>query len=107
MWKRGVFGTLALAFLGYVLWFALLSPARHRIEWDIATRVNEVLERTGVHAVMPIVEGRDVELEGEVPSEAEAVRVERIVRNLRGVRVVRSRLVIAAKKKTPRRGGKT
>lgn len=109
MWKRGVFGSVALAFLGYVAWVALLSAARHRIEWDVATRVNEVLERTGLHAVMPIVEGRDVALEGAVPSEAEAARAERIVRNLRGVRVVRSHLVITAakEKKTPRRGGKT
>lgn len=95
MWKKGVFGIVSAAFFGYVAWVACLSPTRHQIEWDVATRVSNVLERTGLDDIMPVVEGRDVELQGEVASRAEAQRAERIVRNLRGVRVVHSQLAIA------------
>jgi hypothetical protein len=105
MWKKGVFGAVFAAFLGYVAWVAYLSPARHQIEWDVATRVTSVLERTGFDDIMPVVEGRDVELEGRVASRSEAERAERIVRNLRGVRVVRSQLVVAKERGSGQKGG--
>jgi len=105
MWKKGVFGAVSAAFLGYVAWVAYLSPTRHQIEWDVATRVTNVLERTGFDDVMPVVEGRDVELEGEVASTSEVERAKRIVRNLWGVRVVRSHLVVAEERDSGRQGG--
>ena len=105
MWKKGVFGAVLAAFLGYVAWVAYLSPTRHQIEWDVATRVTNVLEHTGFDDIIPVVEGRDVELEGEVASTAEARRVQRIVRNLRGVRVVHSQLVVAGGDDSQREGG--
>lgn len=95
MWKKAVFGTVSAGFLGFVVWISLLSPARHQIEWDVATRVAVVLERTGFSELVPVVDGRDVELRGQVPSEAEARRAERIVGMVRGVRAVRTDLVVA------------
>ncbi|MEM7136999.1 MAG: BON domain-containing protein [Myxococcota bacterium] len=95
MWKQGIFGAVLAAFLGYVAWVAFLSPTRHQIEWDVAIRVGQVLEHTGFDGVMPVVDGRDVELEGQVASAADAARAARIVRNVGGVRVVRSALVVA------------
>lgn len=95
MWKKAVFGTLSAGFLGYVVWFSCLSDARHQIEWDVATRVTSVLDRTGFSSVVPVVDGRDVELRGEVDTASEAARVERIVRMVRGVRVVHARLLVA------------
>ena len=89
MWKKAVFGTVSAGFLGYVVWLSCLSPARHQIEWDVATRVRDVLERTGFDEVVPVVDGRDVELRGGVSSASEARRAERIVRMVRGVRAVR------------------
>ena len=44
---------------------------------------------------VPVVDGRDVELRGQVSSESEARRAERIVRMVRGVRVVRMDLHVA------------
>jgi hypothetical protein len=95
MWKKAVFGTVSAGFLGYVVWVSFLSTARHEIEWDIATRVVAVLERTGFSEVIPVVDGRDVELRGEVPSVAEAQRAERIVSMLRGVRGVHANMDVA------------
>jgi len=95
MWKKAVFGTVSASFLGYVAWVCFLSPARHQIEWDVATRVTAVLERTGFSEVVPVVDGRDVELRGEVPSVSEAERVERIVSMVRGVRVVHANMLVA------------
>jgi hypothetical protein len=95
MWKKAVFGTVSAGFLSYVVWLSCLSPARHQIEWDVATRVGDVLERTGFSEVVPVVDGRDVELRGQVSSESEARRAERIVRMVRGVRVVRMDLRVA------------
>ena len=95
MWKKAVFGTVSAGFLSYVVWLSCLSPARHQIEWDVATRVGHVLERTGFSEVVPVVDGRDVELRGQVPSESEAQRAERIVSMVRGVRVVRMDLFVA------------
>ena len=66
MWKKAVFGTVSAGFLGYVVWVSCLSTTRHQIEWDVATRVTAVLERTGFSNVVPVVDGRDVELRGEV-----------------------------------------
>ncbi|MEM8608702.1 MAG: BON domain-containing protein [Myxococcota bacterium] len=106
MWKQGIFGAVLAAFLGYVAWVAFLSPARHQIEWDVATRVSQVLEHTGFRGVLPIVDGRDVELQGEVASAAEAERATRIVQNLRGVREVRSQLTVSGGGSAPRGGGK-
>jgi hypothetical protein len=94
MWKKAVFGTVSASFLGYVAWVCFLSPARHQIEWDVATRVTAVLERTGFSEVVPVVDGRDVELRGQVPSESEAERAERIVSMIRGVRVVRVNMLV-------------
>ena len=95
MWKKAVFGTVSVGFLGYVAWVSCLSPARHQVEWDVATRVTAVLERTGFSAVVPVVDGRDVELRGEVTSVSEAQRAERIVSMLRGVRVVHAKMLVA------------
>jgi len=95
MWKKAVFGTVSASFLGYVVWVSCLSPARHQIEWDVATRVVAVLERTGFSEVVPVVDGRDVELRGEVPSLSEAQRAERIVSMVRGVRVVHVNMLVA------------
>ena len=95
MWRQGVFGGVLAAFLGYVAWVAFLSSARHQIEWDIATRVGQTLEHTGFQGVLPVVDGRDVELLGEVASVAQAARAERIVRKLTGVRGVTAQLVVA------------
>ena len=95
MWKKAVFGMVSASFLGYVAWVSCLSSARHQIEWDVATRVTAVLERTGFAEVVPVVDGRDVELRGEVPSASEAQRAERIVSMVRGVRVVRVSMLVA------------
>jgi hypothetical protein len=95
MWKKAVFGSVSASFLGYVVWVSCLSPAPHQIEWDIATRVTAVLERTGFSEIIPVVDGRDVELRGEVASISEAQRAERIVRMVRGVRLVQMRAVVA------------
>ena len=95
MWKKAVFGTVLAGFLGYVVWLSCLSAAPHRIEWDVATRVTERLDRTGLHEVIPVVDGRDVELRGQVASEAEARRAERIVSMVRGVRIVRANMLVA------------
>ena len=95
MWKKAVFGTVSAGFLGYVAWVSCLSTTRHQIEWDVATRVSDVLERTGFSELVPVVDGRDVELRGQVPSESEAQRAERIVSMVRGVRVVRMDLHVA------------
>lgn len=105
MWKKAVFGTASAGFLAYVAWVSWLSPVRHQIEWDVATRVTDALERTGFSEVVPVVEGRDVELRGEVSSASEARRVERIVRMLRGVRVVHSNVLVTNRE--PRGGGRT
>lgn len=95
MWKKAIFGTASAGFLGYVVWVSYLSPTRHQVEWDVATRVIAVLERTGFSAVIPVVDGRDVELRGQVPSVSEAQRAERIVSMVRGVRVVRANMLVA------------
>jgi hypothetical protein len=95
MWKKAVFGTVLAGLFGYVIWLSCLSPARHQIEWDVATRVRDVLERTGFDEVVPVVDGRDVELRGGVSSASEARRAERIVRMVRGVRAVRTDLRVA------------
>ena len=95
MWKKAVFGTVLAGFLGHAVWVSVLSPMRHEIEWDVATRVDGVLQRTGFSDVIPIVDGRDVELRGEVASPSEAQRAERIVSMVRGVRVVSARLRVA------------
>ena len=42
-----------------------------------------------------MVDGRDVELRGQVASEAEARRAERIVSMVRGVRIVRANMLVA------------
>jgi len=94
MWKKAVFGTVSASFIGYVVWVCCLSSTRHRIEWDLATRVTAVLERTGFSEVVPVVDGRDVELQGQVSSMSEAQRAERMVTMIRGVRVVRSRMFV-------------
>ena len=96
MWKKAVFSAVSAVFLGYVVWVSCLNDARHQIEWDVATRVTGVLDRTGFSEVIPVVDGRDVELRGEVESASEAARVERIVSMVRGVRIVRARLLVAA-----------
>ena len=95
MWKKAVFGTGLAGFLGYVVWASCLSSAPHQIEWDVATRVTERLDRTGFRDVVPVVDGRDVELRGEVASVSEARRAERIVSMVRGVRVVRPNMLVA------------
>jgi len=95
MWKKAVFGTVSAGFLGYVVWVSYLSTTRHQIEWDVATRVTAVLERTGFAKVVPVVDGRDVELRGEVASVSEAQRAERIVSMLRGVRAVHVSMYVA------------
>jgi len=95
MWKRAVFGTVLTGFVGYVAWVSHFGPARHQIEWDVATRVTAVLERTGFSDVVPVVDGRDVELRGQVSSVSEAKRAERMVRMVRGVRVVRAHMFVA------------
>jgi hypothetical protein len=105
MWKKAVFGTVSAGFLGYVVWFSCLSSAPHRIEWDVATRVIDVLDRTGFAEVVPVVDGRDVELRGVVGSDRDAARAERIVRMVRGVRVVRLNLEVDPS--TSSRGGET
>jgi len=94
MWKKAVFGTVSAGFLGYVAWVSCLSPTRHQIEWDVATRVSDVLERTGFSELVPVVDGRDVELRGEVASASEAQRAERIVSMIRGVRVVHMNMLV-------------
>jgi hypothetical protein len=95
MWKKAVFGSASAGFLGYVVWVSCLSSAPHQIEWDVATRVTERLDRTGFHDVIPVVDGRDVELRGEVASASDAARAERIVSMVRGVRVVRANVLVA------------
>jgi hypothetical protein len=95
MWKKAVFGTVSASFLGYVAWVSCLSTAPHQVEWDVATRVTAVLERTGFSEIVPVVDGRDVELRGEVPSVSEAQRAERIVSMVRGVRVVHANMRVA------------
>lgn len=96
MWKKALFGTAAAGFLGYVVWVSCLGSAPHQIEWDVATRVTDVLDRTGFAQVTPVVDGRDVELRGEVESESDARRAERIVGMVRGVRVVHANMRVAS-----------
>ena len=105
MWKKAVFGTVTAGFLGYVVWVSCLSSAPHQIEWDVATRVIEVLDRTGFADVVPVVDGRDVELRGQVATASEARRAERIVSMVRGVRVVRTNMLVA--EESGGRGGDT
>lgn len=105
MWKKAVFGTASAGLLGYVVWASCLSPVRHQIEWDVATRVTSALERTGFADVTPVVDGRDVELRGWVSSSSEAHRAERIVGMIRGVRVVRTNVRVGGDE--GRRGGET
>ena len=95
MWKKAVFGTVSAGFLGYVVWVSCLSDMPHQIEWDVATRVIEVLDRTGFSEVVAVVDGRDVELRGEVATLSEARRAERIVSMVRGVRMVRANMLVA------------
>jgi osmotically-inducible protein OsmY len=45
--------------------------------------------------VVPVVDGRDVELRGDVPSVSEAQRAVRIVSMVRGVRVVNANMLVA------------
>ena len=92
MWKKAVFGTVLAGFLGYALWVSCLSSLPHHIEWDVATRVTDVLERTGFSDIVPVVDGRDVELRGAVPTANDAARAQRIVTMVRGVRVVHANL---------------
>ncbi len=94
MWKQGVFGVVAGAFLGYVVWIAWVGPTRHQVEWDVALRVEQVLEQSGFDDLVPVVDGRDVELQGNVQSIADAARAERIVEGLRAVREVHSELTV-------------
>jgi osmotically-inducible protein OsmY len=61
----------------------------------VATRVTERLDRTGFAEVIPVVDGRDVELRGSVESASEARRAERVVSMVRGVRVVRTNILVA------------
>ncbi len=96
MWKKAVFGTVSAGFLGFVVWLSCLSSVPHQIEWDVATRVIDVLDRTGFAEVVPVVDGRDVELRGQVDSTSDARRAERIVSMVRGVRTVRANVVVAA-----------
>ncbi|MGD8316148.1 MAG: BON domain-containing protein [Myxococcales bacterium] len=95
MWKKAVFGTASACLVGYVVWISYLGPIRHEIEWDVATRVTSVLVRTGFSGVFPVVDGRDVELRGSVPSASEAERAQRIVSMIRGVRMVRTQMLVA------------
>jgi hypothetical protein len=94
MWKKAVFGSVSTGFLGYIAWVSCLSPMRHQIEWDVAARVTAALERTGFDEVVPVVDGRDVELRGQVSSASEVQRAERIVSMVQGVRVVRANLLV-------------
>jgi len=96
MWKKAVFGAMSAGFLAYVTWVSCLSSAPHQIEWDVATRVTERLDRTGFADVVPVVDGRDVELRGSVASVSEAGRAERVVSMVRGVRLVRANMLVAA-----------
>jgi hypothetical protein len=95
MWKKAVFGTASAGFLGLVVWVSCLSGVPHQIEWDVATRVIDVLDRTGFGEIVPVVDGRDVELRGQVASASDARRAERIVSMVRGVRAVRANVVVA------------
>jgi osmotically-inducible protein OsmY len=61
--------------------------------------VTAVLERTGFDEVIPVVDGRDVELRGQVSSASEGQRAERIVSMVRGVRVVRANLLIGGEER--------
>jgi len=45
--------------------------------------------------VIPVVDGRDVELRGSVESASEARRAERVVSMVRGVRAVRANILVA------------
>jgi len=94
MWKKAVFGTVSASFVSYVVWVSCLSSARHQVELDVATRVTAVLERTGFSEVVPVVDGRDVELRGQVTSVSEAQRAQRIVSMIRGVRVVNANMLV-------------
>ena len=49
----------------------------------------------GFRVSAPVVDGRDVELRGEVPSVSEAQRADRIVSMVRGVRVVHANMLVA------------
>ncbi len=105
MWKKAVFGTASAGFLGFVVWLSCLSSAPHQIEWDVATRVIDVLDRTGFGEIVPVVDGRDVELRGRVAKASDARRAERIVSMVRGVRTVRANVVVA--REVERGGGDT
>lgn len=94
MWKKALFGTASACLVGYVVWISYLSPIRHEVEWDVATRVTAALQSTGFEGVIPVVDGRDVELRGSVPSASEAERAQRIVRMIRGVRAVRTQVLV-------------
>jgi len=94
MWKKAVFGTVLAGFLGFAVWVSCLSSLPHHIEWDVATRVTSALERTGFDDIVPVIDGRDVELRGTVLTAKDAERAERIVTMVQGVRVVDTNLRI-------------
>jgi hypothetical protein len=95
MWKKAVFGTVTAGFLSYVVWFSCFSSAPHQVEWEVANRVIDVLQRSGFDQVVPIVDGRDVELRGHVADAKDADRAERIVGMIRGVRIVRANMLVS------------
>ena len=88
--------TGTFAYVDYAQYVGSLKAGFPLRRHPVADRVTDVLGRTGFQEVIPVVDGRDVELRGEVASPAEAARAERIVSMVRGVRVVRAALDIGA-----------
>jgi hypothetical protein len=95
MGKKAVFASVTTAFVAYVAWIVMLSPLPHHIEQVLRASALEQLEGDGFDDVIPVLDGRDVELYGTVPSAEHLAAAEAAVRTVPGVRKVESRLRVA------------
>jgi hypothetical protein len=95
MGKKAVFASVTTAFVAYVAWIVMLSPLPHHIEQVLRASALEQLEGDGFTDVIPVLDGRDVELYGTVPSAEHLAAAEGAVRTVPGVRKVESRLRVA------------
>lgn len=96
MGKKAVFASVTAAFVAYVAWVVTLSPLPHHVEQELMANAVEQLERDGLTDVIPVLDGRDVELYGTVPSAADLAAAEGAVSMVPGVRKVDSKLRVAA-----------
>ena len=106
MGKMAVFASVTAAFVAYVAWIVMLSPLPHHIEQALRVSAVEQLDRDELRDVIPVLDGRDVQLYGTVPSVEHLALAEEAVRTVTGVRKVESKLrvTVAAARADARRG---